>query len=446
MNGLLFYVLGALLVFCLGYFIYEVIKFAKTNKEDKLSKKTLTHFGIIIGSFSILLMGVNFSLFVFNSWTLTVSEILFTIFGSLIFGFSILSMVLAIYLHLKRPNLVLKQKKIVHIGAYILGVVAFISFFLMTEGYANHLVYPLIKGITFTAQGIVFTRYNDLTAPEGLSVEWYGLVIVSGAILVYLIGDYRFYKAYHRHGLLESTFFVAFPMGIIGARLWSCLVLEPDIYLSNPIQIFLPPYSGLAIFGGIVLGVSSGVAFIYLFRKYINVRWAFDVLAPSILIAQSIGRFGNFFNHEVYGGLVDVSSFWFLPTVIKNQMYPTFLNGIPVGSQIQLPLFFIEGMTNLIGYFVIVYAVGRGLRKWTSLGDLGMGYFIWYGMTRVFLEPLRNSQFGYQQDWIAGFGLAAVGLIGIIIFHTYDYLRKKKGLELKVPVPKIDETENKNNV
>jgi len=94
-----------------------------------------------------------------------------------------------------------------------------------------------------------------------------------------------------------------------------------------------------------------------------------------------------------------------------------------------VPLFLIESITNLAGYFIITYGIGKGLRKWLSLGDLAMGYLIWYGATRAILEPLRSAEFEYGQSWISSFILIGAGVLGIIAFHVYDYIRKKKNME-----------------
>ena len=110
-----------------------------------------------------------------------------------------------------------------------------------------------------------------------------------------------------------------------------------------------------------------------------------------------------------------------------------------INGEYRLPLFFIECLTNIIGFFVLRYAIGRGLKKYIGLGDIGAGYIIWYGLTRVALEPLRDGftlgehqdGFGYVQSWIIAFVMIGIGILLIVGFHVYDALRKKKGLPPK---------------
>ena len=94
---------------------------------------------------------------------------------------------------------------------------------------------------------------------------------------------------------------------------------------------------------------------------------------------------------------------------------------------------------NIIGFFVLRYAIGRGLKKFIGLGDIGASYLIWYGLTRVAFEPLREGfnlgqhedGYGYLQSWIIAFVMVALGILLIVAFHVYDALRKKKGLPPK---------------
>ncbi|MDD3207582.1 MAG: prolipoprotein diacylglyceryl transferase, partial [Bacilli bacterium] len=123
------------------------------------------------------------------------------------------------------------------------------------------------------------------------------------------------------------------------------------------------------------------------------------------------------------------SSWSFLPSILTNNLAYSSTSGHAAVGNIYLPLFLIESVTNILGYFVITYGVGKGLRKWISLGDLSMGYLIWYGATRAIMEPLRDGNFEYGESWVSSFLLIGAGVVGIIAFHVYDYIRKKKNLE-----------------
>ena len=165
------------------------------------------------------------------------------------------------------------------------------------------------------------------------------------------------YKKYGEHGLIDSLFIVAFLAGILGARLWYCLILEPEYFLANPSEIILGIMKGgLAIQGGAICGFAVGVGFVLIFRKYIDVRFLMDIAVPTILIAQAIGRWGNFFNQEVYGKIAPDWIVNILPTIVRKNMF--------IDGEYRLPLFLIESLINIGGYFFIRYFLGKVWAYW----------------------------------------------------------------------------------
>ena len=189
---------------------------------------------------------------------------------------------------------------------------------------------------------------------------------------------------------------------------------------------------GLAIQGGALLGMVSGILFAVKFRKYINIRWLVDVCIPTILIAQAVGRWGNFFNQEVYGATASVDAWWFLPKMIRENMV--------IAGSFRIPLFFIESLINICGYFIIRYPIGKCLKKHLKQGDQAFMYVLWYGLVRVSLEPLRDGftlnlghseAFGYLQSWITAFVMVAVGILGMVGLRVFEYIRRKQGKEVK---------------
>lgn len=398
-----------------GFLIYSLVKFIRRRPlggtEPKIEGKDKYLFIVlnaVIGLFTIL---STFGCAQILEASLSGGEIALIIFGAYFFGsgFSLLFSSFVLYYY--KPDLFAKQRKIARIVLF--SSIPFIvgGLWMFTNGLADHLTYPLWSGLSFTE------GFTTPIAGGGFIIKFYGVVIVGGAIVSYFISDHYFYKKFHKHSILDTLLLVAFPAGIVGGRLWYCLILEPGT------NIFDIRNGGMAIQGGALFGIVFGALFMIIFRRYVNLRWAMDIVIPTILIAQVIGRWGNFFNQEVYGGPVPYESIAWLPKMVVNNM---FING-----EYRLPLFLIEGVINLAGYFIIRYAVGKGLRKWLSLGDIGMSYVIWYGLVRVCLEPLRNSSFEYNQSWITAFVMIGVGVLGIVAFHVYDYIRKVKGLPPK---------------
>lgn len=395
-------------------FVWAILK-TKNKASDTLAKKDILILLISLFTTGLFTIGSNLFLGYMQGWEYQLNELLCLIFGSYLFATSISAFINLFVLYYYKPTLVNPLHRYLFYAMIVSFVSAIITLFLMSEGFANHLTYPLVNGIEIGS----------------LHIAFYGILIVGGAVVTYFICDHRFYQRFHRHGILDPIFLIAFPFGIIGARLWYCLVLEPDKFLADPLRILYIWEGGLAIQGGVLFGAAFGVGAMLLFRRYVNIRWAMDIIIPAILIAQAIGRWGNFFNHEVYGAAVSATDWSFLPTIVLNQMSTSFVNGMPNGETIFVPLFLIESITNIAGYFIIAYVVGEGLKKWLSLGDLTGAYLIWYGLTRIVMEPLRYAQFEYGESYITAFVFLGAGILLIIGVHIYDFVRRKKNLPPK---------------
>ena len=299
-----------------------------------------------------------------------------------------------------------------------------ISIFFLTEGFANYVPYPIVNGISFT---------QGFTSPGNghPNIAFYAICIISGALYVYFLCDHKFYLEYGKHGILESTFMVAFPAGIIGARLFYVIGNWGKEFAGEPwYKCFMIWEGGLTILGGALMGIVVGVAWFMWRNKGYSIWLAVDIIVPTILIAQAVGRWGNFFNCEVYGTLQPVKNWFWLPTFIKNNAMYNTNGGVDSIDMIHVPLFFIECLTNFFGYFVIAHVFGKALRKYTELGDLAFGYIIWYGLTRVFMEPLRDPEFNMGNDgywsWIWSLAFVIGGALAIGINHFVRYLKSNK--------------------
>jgi prolipoprotein diacylglyceryltransferase len=211
-------------------------------------------------------------------------------------------------------------------------------FYLTLESIEPILTYPLPKGIPF----------------ENPLITFYAAFILAGALLAYQLSEYEFIKRGKKKGFVEDVFLIAFPAGILGARLWYVWGQWDLEFAGQPLwKIFAVWEGGLAIMGGALGGALIGILYVFYKRKDIDIIKAVDWVVPTILVAQAIGRWGNFFNQEVYGDVADVSNWMWLPTFIREQM--------TIGGQFRIPLFFIESMINLTGYFVLRFGMGVGL-------------------------------------------------------------------------------------
>ena len=412
--------------FWFGYTIYQVLRLNKSSviggQKFLINRDLLVKFLPLLLSQGLLTIASSYGLVLNGGWHLKVYEHFLLIFGSYFFGtgfsFGVSSFLVRYY------NIGVEEKEKTPLKKILLSaVVTFIlGVYLLSTAVADYLVYPLPNGVGFKS-GLAYI----VPGSEG-AILWYGLLIVGGTLIAYFIADHIMYKKYQKHGLLESIALVGFISGILGARLWSCLVLEFDYYSKHILEIFKIWEGGLAVQGGIFLGCAVTIPYIILHKKELNARHIIDVTLPCIIIAQAIGRWGNFFNREVYGTVVSADVMRIFPKIIVNNMY--------IDGSYRLPLFFIECLVNIAGFFVLRYAIGRGLKKHIGLGDIGASYIIWYGLTRVALEPLRDGftlgeheeGFGYLQSWIIAFAMIVIGICLIVAFHCYDAWRKKKGL------------------
>ncbi len=467
-------------------FLYKIKKKEeKYNKFKDLIKDNKLVLGLPPLAFLIgfILLNLAFYLDPNTSLYLKNAEIvvkwydqLFSYLGAIIFSIALFSFLYSLYvcLYMQKFNI---SKKFRRWWFVISLLVLIFGFYLHTEGNAPYLQYPLANGIYFGAKGIhlINTYTQSSTYSDGFSIYLYAVFILSGACLVLFVADYKIRKEYGKHDLITNTFLVGFPAGIIGARIWYVILSvsanEPDFQGANWVRIFDFRDGGLGIMGGAILGIIAGVSQI-LYMKYVKKNPDYikmdyllliDIIVPCILFAQAIGRIGNFFNNEVYGNFVSMGPYQFLPTVIKNNMY--FNHGflIPksdtsIGATaakeigyFSLPLFFIEGCTNLTGYFVLTYLFKNSLifkpinllinkfRKEENIsknpsliehsnGTLLGGYILWYGLTRCFLEGLRTGSDYYRSSEITSYLMIAGGILIIIFMIINNYVFKKNNL------------------
>jgi len=429
----------------------------KINTLDRKSKFrwTVSLFGLAVAG-GFLQASIN----VFNQWPMTNYQASFSILGAALFFLFFSALWSSFYIHFYKPETVTNQAKWIKRMMFGSIPLSLIAFLILGEGVAEHLFYPLISGFSICSQGWVWTNaYSDTSSLGGVHVAFYGIIMVFSAIVVYWICDHEFYKEFHKHGILDSVLLVCFPAGIIGGRIgyvignWDVGTYSFHYYVDHGqwYRMFEVWTGGLTILGGALGGIIAGIIFFRWRRRYVNVRWAMDIVIPAILVAQAIGRWGNFFNHEVYGVSTAMASWSFLPTWLRYQMSTSFSGGVAGTTNMYVPLFLIESVCNLSGYFIIKYAIGKPLKKWLAKGDLAAGYMIWYGVVRFIMEPMRDPNFnmGSNGKWSIIWSLIYVGLgvLMIIVFHLTDFILLKKHHKeddkalFAMPVPPLENQE-----
>ena len=233
----------------------------------------------------------------------------------------------------------------------------------------------------------------------GFNVYYYSLCILLGVMVAYILITREGKKQGLPKEFISDLIFYTLIIGILGARVYYC-VFNLDYYLANPSEILKIYNGGLAIHGGVI----AGLIFVYFYTKKKNVSFIkiLDIVAPAVIIAQSFGRWGNFFNQEAHGGITTYQN-------LKNMHIPEFIiNGMHIEGKYYYPTFFFESIWCLIGFIILMITRrNKNLRKGFQIGF----YFIWYGIGRFFIEAFRT-------DSLMFFGLKIaqiVSLIGIII-------------------------------
>lgn len=209
-----------------------------------------------------------------------------------------------------------------------------------------------------------------------LSIRWYALCIMTGVVLaVYLAMKEAPRKKINPDDILDFIL-IAFPLAIIGARLYY-VIFEWAYYVKHPAEIIAIWQGGIAIYGGLITG--AVVLLVYSYYHYIKPLDFLDIAAPGVMIAQAIGRWGNFVNQEAYGKAV--KSLNYLPDFIRKQMY--------IDGSYRMPTFLYESVWNLLGFAIVM--VLRRRKKFLKQGEITFFYLIWYGCGRFVIEGMRTD-------------------------------------------------------
>jgi phosphatidylglycerol:prolipoprotein diacylglycerol transferase len=258
-----------------------------------------------------------------------------------------------------------------------------------------------------------------------LGIPWYGI----GYAVAIGFGTWLTGVQARRRGLetgfIGDALILVIVCGIIGARLYHVIDQWP-LYRDNLLKIVLPPYSGLALYGG----VGGGIVGVYIAtrsRHQSFVRWA-DVVVPSLFFGQAIGRWGNFFNQELYGPPTNLPWGIAIDCAHRVAAYlcpgdPRLLPGaasFPLASTGFHPLFFYEASLTFTGGLLTLWA-SRRFAGWLRDGDLLSFWFVWYGAIRAALETFRStdSQGAISIQVVIGFGAVVVvlGIASIVWRH-----------------------------
>jgi phosphatidylglycerol:prolipoprotein diacylglycerol transferase len=261
----------------------------------------------------------------------------------------------------------------------------------------------------------------------GFPIYWYGIAYAVGLAAVYwvLVREARFRGL--NEDLIGTGLIVVAVAALIGGRLYH-VIDQWAIYAPHPITAILPlsiqpdgsfafsGFTGLGVPGGIVTGTIA--AWLFVRRTHQSFwRWA-DVVAPSLFVMQAIGRWGNFFNQELYGPPTTLP--WGIRIDCAHRLadqYPC--ETFPLATTHFHPLFLYESISGIVGAIVLIW-LARRRRSPLVPGDLLLIFFIWYGLTRFALEGFRVDNwtfFGIPTARIVTLGFILFGVAGLVWRH-----------------------------
>ena len=232
-----------------------------------------------------------------------------------------------------------------------------------------------------------------------VTVRMYAILIVIGMVLAVLYMRSQEKRLELPTDTALDMALWAIPAGIIGARLYY-VAFTWDQYASDPVSILKIWNGGLAIYGGIIGGF-LGLLFLSRKRKLPLLK-LLDLAAPAVILGQAIGRWGNFFNGEAYGGLITDPKWCFFPY------------GVLVDGNWYQATFFYESMWDFLGFLVLHLA----RKKMRADGDLLFLYFVFYGVGRAFIEGLRSDSLWwgpFRVSQVLSMALAAAGLAALVV-------------------------------
>ena len=243
----------------------------------------------------------------------------------------------------------------------------------------------------------------DLINLGFISIKWYSILILIGFTLGYIIVLNESKKRGFSKLVINDICFNLVIVSILGARIYYCL-FNMNYYKYNLTDILKIWEGGLAIHGGIIAGL---IYFIYVSRrKKIKLLELLDIFAPSLVLGQAIGRWGNFFNMEAYGPETTLK-------FLKNIHIPKFIiDGMFINNQYHHPTFLYESIGCLIIFIILVIIKRLKVRKNGMIISI---YFILYGIIRFFIESLRT-------DSLMLFNLKVAQLVSILMILSGVYI------------------------
>lgn len=279
--------------------------------------------------------------------------------------------------------------------------------------------------LSFLGLGIENFEVDPVIFSVGpISVRWYGLIITLGMVAAVL---YTIYRGKQNGVSLDDVLDIALiiiPAGIIGARLYYVLTTLGSRDYSSFLDVIAIWNGGLAIYGG-VIGGAVALYFVARYKKK-NPFTVMDCVIPGVMLAQAMGRWGNFFNGEAFGAVVAESSpLYFLRMGVISPMSREIF-GDNLMHYVH-PTFFYESLWNVVGFVLI----NVFYKKKKFEGEILCWYAVWYGFGRMFIEGLRMDSLmvgPFRISQVIGLLCFLVGVF-LIVYFRFKAARKANSTE-----------------
>ena len=259
---------------------------------------------------------------------------------------------------------------------------------------------------------------------QSFHIYFYGILITLGVIAAAFLGQAEAKRRGMNPELIWDALFWVVLAGIVGARIWHIFTPPPSMiaqgittkwYFMHPLDMINIRNGGLGIPGAVIGGALA--LWIYCRKKGISfLTWA-DICVPGVALAQAIGRWGNFFNQEVYG----------LPTNLPWKIFIDPLHRVAGYQNYEYftPLFLYESLWNVVNMAVLLW-LGRRFAKWLKPGDIFFIYMIMYSVGRFCLEFLRLDAarvggINFNQTFVVIVAIVA----GVVLFLNHRLRRAK---------------------
>lgn len=241
-----------------------------------------------------------------------------------------------------------------------------------------------------------------------IKIYWYSITM----LLAILVGTYlsiRESKNHKMESFINDLIFKMIISGIIGARIYY-VIFNFQLYKNDILSVFKIWEGGLAIYGAIIGGL---IIIIYnCIKERKKILEVTDIFIPGLIIAQSIGRWGNFFNGEAHGPVTTLE-------YLQKINIPKFIiNGMNINGIYYEPTFLYESLWCLIGFLILIIIRKKMSSKY---GNITFIYFIWYGIGRFFIEGIRTDSL-----YLGNIRISQLVSILIIIIGTFGLIYNKQ--------------------